>query len=151
MTKQSRFPYDAERRQDAFRKRYLESANFDSLLFRVLWLDDAAPLCRYLESDKPLSAEDRERLAWMLDLKLRPPRRGRRRGRARTPLLDAAFRVCSAVRQRRDAERAADFRQRLPKGRLRELVEQAIKADEARHPSSKGLLETEYVLSRLMR
>ena len=149
MTK-SRYRYDGERAEAAFRRRYFGDATFDGLLFQVLWFGNVTPLRRYLLSTKPLSEDEREGLAWMLEQKLARRGPGRPRGRARSDFLDAAHRVCRAVRARREAERGAG-RQRLPKGRLAELVIQAIKQDTARHSSRYKLKvdDADYILRRI--
>ena len=149
MTNQSRFPYDAERRQDAFRKRYF--TGFTGLLFRA-HQGDAKPLCNYLQSDQHLSAEDREGLAWLIDSKMQAPPLGRRPHRVRSPLLDSAWDIYDEVRRRREAERAKAGRQRLPKGRLPNLVEEVIaERKQAGGPRSRSLPTADYVLSLLGR
>jgi hypothetical protein len=140
MTPKSRYRYDAERRERDFRTRYL--GGFTGLLFRALG-GDARPLCDLLLSDKRLSADDRDGLAWLIDKKMQHAPKGRRTGRARGPWYDAAWEVYDLVRARRkaeQAERAIVGRQRLPKGRLDQLILEAVRDVGNRRP---GVLDAD--------
>jgi len=139
-TSKSRPPYDAARRERDFRRKYL--GGFTGLLFRAAD-GDAKPLCDLMESDRPLSTDDRLGLAWLIHNKLQHAPKGRRPGRASTPYLDAAWEVYDLVRARRraeQAERAALGRQRLPKGRLDQLIRETIQEVGKRRP---GLLDAD--------
>src|SRR5260370_19115815 len=77
--KKRRIPYNIERRQEAFRRRYL--TGFSGLVMNAAQ-GEIEPLLDYLDSEKPLSPTDRELLSWLIR---RWQKRGGLRKRGRPP------------------------------------------------------------------
>lgn len=131
------YSYDAQRAEQNVRERLYRG--FFGLCYRASQ-GEIEPLCAYLEADKPLTAEDKQNLAWLLrtvHLYGMPRKKGRR---SPTIIVDKVQRAgrfgARIVDRERDQWLAKNpGRERLPKRLLDDLIKLAIKRTEAKYPA----------------
>jgi hypothetical protein len=151
---------DKERRRQAWQRRM---AGFDGLVFKAAPLQpakdsegigckvggDPEPLIAYLRGDGPLSNDDRESLAGLIEqyadlIKRKLPRNGRPRGSI-TPKTAATECASCLVRIVKAAWCRKHGRKRAPKDLTQGLIKRAIKLMEAEIPKARGKISAEAV------
>jgi hypothetical protein len=159
-----RTPFDyaasKERRRQEWQRRM---AGFDGLVFKAAPLQpakdsegigvkvggDPEPLIDYLRGDGPLSDDDRESLAWLIEqyaelIKRKLRRNGRPRGSI-TPKTAATEYASCLVRLGKAAWCRKHGRKRAPKALTQGLIKRAIDLMEAEMPKARGKISAEAV------
>jgi hypothetical protein len=139
------FHYDVERSREDYRRRY--QTGFIGLLFKVLQEKDESPLCDYLRSNAPLSDQDREGLAWLIEKLLL--RGGRPYGRTRGPVWDAEYWIVRQVKRFKEKWREERGRPRVPKAATGTEIDRLIALAEKRFPNAKGKINADHIRTLL--
>lgn len=122
-------PEYRRRREKEFRSRarmvgHENLETFDGLIAHARQ-GNTKPLCSYLRSDKPLSRDDREHLAWLIDRIAQHGRKGRRPGSAH-PTNKHIYAAALVVLREQSKWRAGSRRTYVPKAETDKMIRQVI-------------------------
>jgi hypothetical protein len=142
---------DDARRQKDFRRRDL--TGFDGLVSKAAW-GEIDPLIAHLNSDAPLSAEDRRSLARLISWAQQygiPRRRGRPSGRTPGDVREAEAFVVSFVKAQLNIWRREQGRKRAQKGMRLLMTQRGMRLAEAVFPAAKNKIAVKNILTGLKR